>query len=431
MKTSRPHLLIVGNGMACNRLLTRLLTISPDKFRITVIGQEKTAAYNRILLTPWLNGDVSNDELRLQDSDWYARNNITMHLGDAAITLDTESKTLTCQSGKRFDWDLLVMATGSQALIPPVPGHQLEGVMCLRTKNDAALLRQRCEQGSRKISDIAVVGGGVLGLETACALSAMGQPVTVIHRDAWLMNRQLDREAGEQLANAIRARGIRVSTGVNCTRFIAQNNKPTMLRGIELVPLEPTANETLRQELEFSTAVLAIGIKPEINLAKAAGLHCERAIVVDPWLRTSVENVFALGECCQINQEMFGLVAPVYQQADVLADVLAEGRWLRPEPAVKKYQTTTLATKLKVAGLDVYSVGLIPDQYADTASTHSVIWQDNGQGHYRRLWVQNNKLAAAVALGDIDGLSEYAGVIEAQQPVQDPASLLLGGSMAA
>jgi nitrite reductase (NADH) large subunit len=425
MKRSRPHLLIVGNGMACNRLLTQLLTLAPEKFCITVIGQEKAPAYNRILLTPWLNGEISTEELRLQDSGWYSRQDITMHLGDAAITIDAENKTLCCASGMEFTWDLLVLATGSQALIPPVPGHDLNGVMCLRTQDDAAVLHTRCKD-SGDASEIAVVGGGVLGLEAACALHAMGLPVTVIHRDSWLMNRQLDKEAGEQLADAIRARGIKVYTGVNCTKFIADKQNSALLGGIELVPLDATGTDALPQQLSCVTAVLAIGIKPEISLAKTAGLNCERAIVVDEWMRTSVENIFALGECCQINQENFGLVAPVYQQADVLASLLADGKWQRAVPAQLQYQPKTLATRLKVAGLDVYSVGLIPEQ-----SSRSLIWRDKAQGHYRRLWLKDNKIAAAVALGDINGLSEYAGLIDQKQLFKEPVSLLLGGGIAA
>ncbi|MDO9521069.1 MAG: FAD-dependent oxidoreductase [Pseudohongiella sp.] len=425
MNRSRPHLLIVGNGMATNRLLTQLQLLAPDSFRITVIGQEKVPAYNRILLTPWLNGEISTEELRLQDTEWYTRQEINMHLGDGAAGIDVKEKKLRCESGKEFDWDLLVLATGSQALIPPVPGHDLEGVMCLRTQNDAAVLRRRCS-GGRVKSEIAVVGGGVLGLEAACAINAMGLPVTVIHRDGWLMNRQLDKEAGEQLADAIRARGIKVYTGVNCTKFIASKKMPSVLRGVELLPLDYSAPDTLPQQLPCHTAVLAIGIKPEISLAKAAGLTCERAIVVDEWMRTSAENIFALGECCQINREMFGLVAPVYQQADVLASLLADGKWQRAKPAQCCYKTKTLATRLKVAGLDVYSVGLIPDNIS-----RSLIWRDRSQGHYRRMWLHNNQVVAAVAMGDTDGVSEYASLIDQHTQCSDPISLLLGGQLPA
>jgi nitrite reductase (NADH) large subunit len=419
----RPHLLVIGNGMASNRLLTQLQALAPEKFRITVIGQETAPAYNRILLTPWLNGEISTEELRLQDSGWYTRQEITLHLGDAALAIDLAKKNLRCASGKEFSWDLLVLATGSQALIPPVPGADLEGVMCLRTQDDAAALRQRCaDRGDQ--NEIAVVGGGVLGLETACALHAMGLPVTVIHRDGWLMNRQLDKEAGKQLTQAIRARGIKVYTGVNCKKFTADKNNPAALAAIELVSL--AAPEAAPWQLACHTALLAIGIKPEISLAKTAGLNCERAIVVDAWMRTSEDCIFALGECCQINQEIFGLVAPVYQQADVLASLLADGKWLRTNPAPLQYQPKTLATRLKVAGLNVYSVGLIPAQ-----SSRSLIWRDETQGHYRRLWLKDNQIAAVVALGDIEGLSEYAGLIDHQQPCNDPVSLLLGGGAAA
>ena len=158
MSLARPRLLVVGNGMAANRLLSQLQMHADERFNITVIGEERDPAYNRILLTPWLNGELSTEELRLQASDWYTRHGIEMHTGDAAVELDLDNRRVRCQSGKKFGWDLLVLATGSQALMPPMPGINLDGVMCLRTQQDAIKLRSRCAAGRK----VLVMGGGVL-----------------------------------------------------------------------------------------------------------------------------------------------------------------------------------------------------------------------------------------------------------------------------
>lgn len=429
MKEGRLHLLIVGNGMATDRLLSQLQQLAPQRFRISVVGQERPAAYNRILLTPWLNGDIGTDDLRLKSAEWYTRHNIHLHLGDAAVSIDSTAKTVRCQSGAEFSWDLLVIATGSQAVMPSIPGHDLQGVMCLRTQRDAEFIKRRCEMTRHTTpagsDNIAVIGGGILGLEAACALHAMGLDVTLVHREGWLMNRQLDQEAGEQLTALIKARGIKVLTAVDCQQFIADRQHTEKLAAIELLTNTHGQAEARVETVNCDTAVLAIGIKPEIALASAAGIDCERAIVVDTWMRSSVPGIFAIGECCQINQELFGLVAPVYQQADVLAALLAAGTWQAAQPCTPAYQRQTLATRLKVAGVDVYSVGALPHQ-----QTRSLTWRDRAQGHYRRLWIQDDLVTAACALGDIDGLDTYAALIDKRRPVYDPATLLLGSEMA-
>ncbi len=427
MSLARPRLLVVGNGMAANRLISQLQVLADDRFNIMVIGQEREPAYNRILLTPWLNGEIEQRELALQSADWYTRHGIAMHTGDAVTSLDLGNRNVHCQSGTEFSWDLLVLATGSQALIPPIPGHDLDGVMCLRTQQDAIKLKTHCLDSNRAHKHVLVMGGGVLGLEAACSLNALGVTVTVVHRDAWLMNRQLDEESGLRLAGEIRARGIAVYTGMQCSRLLSDTRDSAQLTAAELVGASADSSPA-PVTIPCDTAVLAIGIKPEITLAQTAGLRCERAIVVDGWLRSSQTGVFALGECCQINQELFGLVAPVYQQADVLAALLASGQWHRTKPSVKPWVAQTLATKLKVAGLDVCSVGMLPSS-SDASEQRSLIWRDPVRQHYRRLWLHDNVVKAAVAIGDIRGVSELAPAIDDAKSPTDPLSVLLASEM--
>lgn len=444
MSLGRPRLLIIGNGMACNRLLTRLQEQGGEHFRITVIGQEREPAYNRVLLTPWLNGEISTDELRLQTSDWYERNQIQLHLGDAVVSLDVLARQARCASGSVFTWDLLVLATGSQALMPPLPGSDLNGVMCLRTREDAQQLLNSSHASITGQRRVVVLGGGVLGLEAACALHDQGMKVCVVHRDRWLMNRQLDEEAGQHLGEAIRARGIEVYTGMQCNRFLASDQNAERLGRVELIAHEhehehehrnghahghahghgEPDSQTEPVTLDADTVVVAIGIKPETSLAADAGLRCAQGIQVDKWMRSSVEGVFALGECCQIDQQLFGLVAPVYQQADVLAELLTRGQWQRRQPATKGYEPQTLATRLKVAGLDVCSVGMPPSVIA--GGWRSLVWRDPRNAHYRRLWLQQGRLRAAIGLGDIDGLNTLGNLIDEQWVPADPAALLLG-----
>lgn len=400
----RPHLIIIGNGMAATRLLEEL-SARQAPFRCTVIGEEAAPGYNRILLSPWLAGEKADDQLVTHPPAWYAERGIILHRGDPVVALDLPARQLRTASGLSMHWDELVLATGSRALRLPLPGADLPGVLAFRSWQDTIAMRAQARPGAPAV----VIGGGLLGLEAAYGLNRLGMQVTVVHNMAWLMNRQLDAEAGGFLADALRARGIRLQLAASSTHFDADENG-------RLCALALADGTRIPAEM----AVMALGIVPEVSLARAAGLSCQRAIEVDPWLRSSVPGVSALGECCQIHGELFGMVAPIQQQARVLAD-----RLCRRDSA--GYQPEVLPTRLKVSGIDLFSAGNL-DALADC---RSVAWRDPRAGHYRRLWLREGRLAAAVLFGDVGDGTRYFDLIQQGARISNPTALLMGAEAAA
>lgn len=394
----RRNLLVVGNGMAATRLLEELLRRAPKRYRITVVGAEPEPGYNRVLLSPLLAGDSSESEVITHDRDWYRERGITLHCGDPVTALCTRTRMAHTASGRELAWDRLVLATGARAARPALPGIQLGNVIGLRTLADARWLGQRALQGGRAI----VAGGGLLGLEAACALQSRGMQVTVLQRGPWLMNRQLDAEAGVLLAERLAGRGVLSRCGARMAALLGAG-------AVSAVELEDGSR------LGCELVVLAAGIEPETELARSAGLACERGICVDPWLRSSVEDVHALGECCQIGQELFGLVAPVYRQAQVLAAVLSG-------ESVAGYRSDPAPTRLKVSGLEVFSAG----EVAGAGEARSLAWRDPVAGHYRRLWIRAGRLVGAVLLGDTRDGNRYFDRIQAAEPVGEADRLLMG-----
>ncbi len=392
------RLVIIGNGMAATRLLDELVVRDARRFAITVIGEEAAAGYNRIMLSPWLAGEKSRNELITHARDWYEQHGISLLSGDPAATIDTDQQCVITESGSRIDWDQLVIATGSRAAILPIPGNRLGNVLCFRTLDDA----QRMQQFSRRGGNAVVIGGGLLGLEAAYGLNRLGMHVSVVHNGDWLMNRQLDEEAGSRLAESLRQRGISVHVGCNSEAFVGNGN----VEGLQL------ADGTL---LPCSLAVIGIGITPEVSLARAAGLQCERAIITDPLMRTSVENISALGECCQISGELFGMIAPIYQQARVLARRLCGEE-------TEGYQSEVLPTRLKVSGIDVFSAGNL----RELDDCRTLVWRDPKLGHYKRLWLRDGRLVATVLFGDASDGGHYFDLIQQAGRIADPAALLLG-----
>ncbi len=431
--SSRKRLLIVGHGMAATRLVRDLEEKSPGQFAITIVGDEKLGGYNRVLLSSLLAGESDEAALAMQDRSWYRQHDIQLIAGDAVSSIELDTQSATTESGRKLNWDYLVLATGSRAARLPIPGTDLDGVMTLRTLQEAKQLIARSRDAGNPESDknAVVVGGGLLGLEAACALQARGMQVTVVHNESWPMNRQLDGEAGELLRRTLQQRGIGFNPEANCVRFEADAKGET----VSALLLADG------RRLPCTTAVMALGIIPEVSLARQLDLVVERAIVVDKWLQTSDERVFALGECCQIESEMFGLVAPIYQQADILSAVLlykATTGTERISPDVDDhasvlphYQRQPLPTRLKVSGVDVFSAGMLasPD---NSAPLRSMAMRDGRTGHYRRLWWRGSQLVGAVMFGDIGDSSHYLRMIEdGCKADSNPATLLAPSSRAA
>jgi len=392
------RLVIIGNGMAATKLLEELVARDARRFATTVIGEEAAAGYNRIMLSPWLAGEKSQGELITHPRDWYEQHGITLLSGDPAARIDTAQQCVLTESGARVEWDHLVIATGSRAAMLPIPGNRLGNVLCFRTLDDARQMQQFARRGGNAV----VIGGGLLGLEAAYGLNRLGMQVSVVHNGDWLMNRQLDEEAGIRLAESLRQRGITVHVAANSEAFVGSGN----VEGLQL------ADGTV---LPCSLAVIGIGITPEISLARAAGLHCERAIVTDALMRTSVDNISALGECCQISGEMFGMIAPIHQQARVLARRLCSEE-------TEGYQSEVLPTRLKVSGVDVFSAG---DLMA-LEDCRTLVWRDPKLGHYKRLWLRDGRLVAAVLFGDASDGGDYFDLIQQGKRIRDPATLLFG-----
>ncbi|PMR69465.1 NAD(P)/FAD-dependent oxidoreductase [Halomonas heilongjiangensis] len=372
------HLVIVGNGMAGHRLVETLLKRDDRPARITVIGEERVAAYNRILLSPLLAGDMTRDALTLREADWYTEQGVELILGERVATLDCEARRLTTDAGRTLGYDRLVLATGSRPAMPPLPGLELDGVRAFRDLDDAAALTRTAEAGGNAV----VIGGGLLGLEAAEGLRKRGMAVSLIQRDDRLMNRQLDATAATLLEAELTRRGLTIFTEANIAALLDDGQGR-----VHEVRLEDGTR------LPADCVVVAIGITPNAELGRQAGLATERAILVDAHLTTSDPAIHALGECCQFEGQLYGLVEPIWRQVDVLVDRLCQ----RPGDApVAGYREAPTATKLKISGVSLYAFGPI-----DPDDGHEVLaYHDPEQGEYRRLLLRNGRIEGAVLYGD-------------------------------
>lgn len=406
------RLLIIGNGMAATRLLDELLVRGVPGSDMAVVGEESAPGYNRINLSPWLAGEKSLAQLITHEAAWYAEQGIALYSGDSVAEVRLAAREAVLASGQVLGYQQLVFATGSRATRLSIPGHDLAGVHVFRNLVDAEMIAERALAGQRAV----VIGGGLLGLEAAWGLCQRGLRVSVVHNGEWLMNRQLDAEAGVLLAAALSARGMQVHLNARSDAFLADSISGNALGGLRL---SQAGHEGVHKVLPCDLAIMSLGITPEIRVAAAAGLLCARAIRVDGWLRSSAPDVFALGECCEIDGESFGLVAPIYQQANILADTLVGTRHVG-------YRRIASPTRLKVSGIDLFSAG----ELHDLSDCQSVAWRDAERGHYRRLWFRHRQLIAAVLYGDVDDGNAFFDVIEQGMPAADPVALMLTGCAA-
>ncbi len=367
-------LVICGHGMVAQRLLEHLVEQPQNPFgRIVVFNGEATPAYNRIQLSAVLAGDASEDSLQLQHPDWYRTHNIEVHQGDPVVAINRAEKTVSTESGVVQPYSRLVLATGSRPASLGLEGEHLEGVMGFRDLQDTRRLINISQRHRRAV----VIGGGFLGLEAAEGLRSRGMAVTVLHRGNHLLNRQLDRASGALLEDALTERGLSVRT----------NTSPVALLGRNLVRAVQLDDETL---ISTDLVVIAAGITPNTELAREAGLDCERAIRVNPQLQTSDPYIHALGECCQLGDQTFGLVEPGYQQATVLAQVLCDA------DSQAAFEPSVIPTRLKISGIPIFSCG----QTEADQHTESVVWQDYETNRYCRLLVRDQRLTGAVLFGE-------------------------------
>ncbi len=372
----KEKLVLIGNGMAGVRTLEELLKLAPDLYEITVFGAEPYPNYNRILLSPVLAGEKTIDDIILNDRSWYEEHGITLHTGKTVVKIDRRNRRVIADDGTEAEYDRLLLATGSHPIVLPLPGNDLDGVVTFRDIHDV----ERMLEAARKYKRAAVIGGGLLGLEAANGLMVQGMDVTVVHIAEWLMERQLDPYAGGLLKQSLEDRGMKfVMPAV--TEAILGDKRVEGLRFKDGL------------EIPADLVVMAVGIRPNTDLAKSAGLYCERGVVVSDTMQTYDPRIYAVGECVQHRGKTYGLVAPLFEQAKVAANHLAKLGYAR-------YEGSVTSTKLKVTGIDLFSAG----EFMGGEGTEEIVMKDAGNGVYKKLVLKDNRIHGVVLYGDtVDG----------------------------
>ncbi|TDR85501.1 NAD(P)/FAD-dependent oxidoreductase [Enterovirga rhinocerotis] len=381
------RLVVVGNGMVSLRFLERLCLHAPGRYDVTVIGQEAAPAYNRVLLSALLAGDVDETGCNFRERGWYEAEHIRLRTGAAASAIDRAARTVSV-AGEAIPYDRLVLATGSTPIMLPKPGMDLPGVMAFRDLADVDRMKALRGTGARCI----VIGGGLLGLEAAYGLARLGLETTLLHVMDKLMERQLDRRAAAIVRKTMEAKGVRVVLQADTAEIVGDGR-------VEALRL---ADGTV---IPADLVVVAVGVRPRVDLAREAGLAIGRGIQVDDGLATSDPSIFAIGECAEHRGMVYGLVEPGYEMADTLAGRLAGKDRL--------YCGSTIATSLKVSGLPVFSAGEI----ADDAGGEPILLSDPVGGIYRKLVLKDGRLAGALLIGDTGEGAWYRSLIESRAPV--------------
>jgi len=395
-------LVMVGNGMAGVRTLEELLKISPDLYDITVFGAEPHPNYNRIMLSPVLAGEQTVDEIVLNPLSWYAEHGITLHLGLAVTQIDRIKRRVIAADGTTACYDRLLIATGSTPFVPPLPGKDLQGVIAYRDIADT----NEMIDAATKYRHAVVIGGGLLGLEAANGLMLRGMQVTVVHIGTWLMERQLDDQAGELLRRALEARGLRFKLGAQTQALIGGSDGRVM-----------AVQFKNGEEIPADLVVMAAGVRPNTALAEGAGLHCSRGIVVNDTMQTVTDpRVYSVGECAAHRGVAYGLVAPLFEQGRVCATHLAQ-------VGIGRYLGSSVSTKLKVTGIDLFSAG----NFSGGEGYEEILLSDPYTGVYKKLIIKDDKLVGACLYGDTDDGSWYFKLVREGHQVSDIRDHLMFG----
>jgi nitrite reductase (NADH) large subunit len=381
-------LVIVGNGMAAARLVDELSKVALGRYAVAVIGDEPRLAYNRVLLSSVLAGETQSHDIELKPAAWWRDRGVTLRYGCRATEIDVGRRELKIANEESVSFSRLVLATGSTALRLNLTGADLAGVHTFRDTRDVDLLLALAAQKKR----VVVVGGGLLGLEAAYGVAKAGAPVTLIHLMDRLMERQLDAPAGELLKSLVERKGIQILLNANTARIHGE----TRVESVEL---------TDGRKLEADAVIFAAGIRPNISLAKDAGIPVNRGVVVDDHLQTGVPDVFALGECAEHRGTCYGLVEPAYEQARVLA------RHLAGAPAA--YNGSVVSTNLKVSGVGVFSAG----DFMGSEGSEAIVLSDFRHGTYRKLVISEGRLTGAVLVGETGDALWYLEMIRNRQSV--------------
>lgn len=372
-------LVMVGNGMAGVRAIEELIKIEPDLYEITVFGAEPHPNYNRILLSPVLAGEQTIDEIVLNSWEWYTDNHITLHAGKKVVEIDRVKRIVRADDGTSAEYDRLLMCTGSNPFMLPVPGKDLKGVIAYRDIADTDYMIE----AARVHKNAVVIGGGLLGLEAANGLMLRGMNVTVVHVMPWLMERQLDDVAGKLLQKSLEDRGLKFMIGAHTQELVGgPEGRVTAIRFKD------------GTEVAADLVVMAVGIRPNTELAEKMRLYCNRGIVVNDTMQTVTDpRIYSVGECAAHRGIAYGLVAPLFEQAKVAANHLAQF-------GIGRYQGSLTSTKLKVTGIDLFSAG----EFMGGEGTEEIVMSDPFGGVYKKLVIKDDKLIGACMYGDtVDG----------------------------
>jgi nitrite reductase (NADH) large subunit len=383
----RERLLVVGNGMAGLRLLEEVLALAPGRFDIAVIGAEPEPAYNRVLLSSLLAGEIGADDVAMRPRAWYAEHGIALRTGQPAVALDTAARQIVLRDGEAVAFDTCVLATGSEPIRLALPGTALAGVTTFRSLADVAYL---AAAAAKRVPAV-VIGGGLLGIEAAYGLARAGVPVTLVHLMDRLMERQLDAEGARLLERALEAQGIRVLLQAQ-TRAIHGASR------VESVELQDG------RRIACGLVVMAVGVHPSTALAETAGMPTRRGILVDDRLETAARGIHAIGDCAEHASICHGLIEPAHEQALVLARVLCG--------EAASYPGSTPAANLKVSGVPVFSAGDF-----EGAGAEPIVVRDDVIPAYRKLVVRDGRLVGVVLVGDTRDALWYAELIRSRRPI--------------
>ncbi|MGY4508410.1 NAD(P)/FAD-dependent oxidoreductase [Bradyrhizobium sp. USDA 3650] len=395
-------LVIVGNGMAAARLVDELAKTSLGRYAVAVIGEEPRLAYNRVLLSSVLAGETGSHEIELRPADWWRHRGVTVRYGYRVTEIDTGRRELKIEGEESMEYSKLVLAVGSTPLRLNVPGANLVGVHTFRDTRDVDLLLTLAAARKR----VVVVGGGLLGLEAAYGLAKAGAPVTLLHLMDRLMERQLDAPAADLLKTLVERKGIRILLNASTARIHGEGH-------VEAVELADGSR------IEADAVIFAAGIRPNIALAKDAGIAVNRGIVVNDEMQTASPDIYALGECAEHRGTCYGLVEPAYEQARVLA------RHLAGRPAA--YQGSVVSTNLKVSGVSVFSAG----DFMGGEGSESLVLSDRRRGTYKKLVIAEGRLTGALLIGDTVDALWYLELIRNREKVAAiRADMMFGRALA-
>ena len=391
------HLVVVGNGMAGMACLDAILKRKPN-FKVTVLSDEPYYNYNRILLSSVLAGEKSVEDIYINTKEWYDANGIMLCRGVKAVDVDPKAKIVFTESGSSVPYDFLLLATGSNPFIPPIEGIHKKGVVTFRNMADTEFILEACQSAKKAV----VIGGGLLGLEAAKGISNHGVKVTVVHLMDRLMDVQLDEVGGQFLKREVEKLGISVLLNKSTTKVMGNENvEGLMFKDGSIV--------------ESDLVVVACGIRPNVDLAKKANLQINRGIVVNDYMETSDPNIFAVGECVEHQGKVYGLVAPLYDQGKILAATITGDRG-------PVYEGSVLATKLKVAGIELFSAGNFK---ADEPEHEVVAYQDHGFGIYKKLVIHQDRLIGVILIGDATDANRFLETMRKKEKISNKRQRLL------